>query len=394
MRQSQLFAKTARNFPKDEESINAKYLLRGGFVAKNSSGVFSFLPLGWRVLNKIIGIIRDEMNAIGAQEVLLPSLVAQRYWEKSGRWDVDIMYKLAAKEGPDASEAYGLGWTHEEAVAAIADHFIQSEKDLPAAVYQIQNKFRREPRARGGLIRTREFLMKDLYSFHATENDLAGYYQTVISAYKKILDRCSLSYKIVEAGGGAFTKEYTHEFQVLTEAGEDRIFYCNQCDFAQNKEISLLESGQPCPRCSGEIQQSRGIEAANVFKLGTRFSPWPMGSYGIGPSRLMGTLVEMFHDEQGVIWPDSVAPFAAHLLALPGSADPDRLYQRLRRDGIEVLYDDRDCSPGEKFADADLLGIPHRLLVSAKTGDRIAVRRRGLNEEKLLSYEQVHQLLF
>ena len=402
MRQSQLFSKTSKNFPKDEESVNAKYLIKGGFIAKNSAGVFSFLPLGWQVLNKINNIVQEEMNAIGAQEILLPALIARKYWEKSGRWDVDIMYKISQvhinsdKDGnPSTSyEDFSLGWTHEEVIADIAGNFIRSEKDLPLAVYQIQNKFRHEPRARNGLIRGREFLMKDLYSFHATKEDLDNYYQTIIDAYKKILDRLSLSYKIVEASGGAFTKEYTHEFQVLTDSGEDTIFYCDQCDFAQNKEIASVKLDDNCPKCDGKIKESRGIEIANVFKLGNRFSKWQMGSYGFGPSRAMGVLVEIFHDDKGIIWPDAVAPFKVHLLALPGGKNVDTIYNNLTKAGVEVLYDDRqDASAGEKFADADLLGIPHRLVVSEKTGEKIEHKRRGLLDVKLLSYNELIKLL-
>ena len=393
MKQSQLFTKTDKNFPKDETAINAKYLIKGGFVAKNSSGVFSFLPLGWRVLNKINNIIREEMNAIGGQEILMPSLVAKKYWEQSGRWDVDVMYKLAngKSQAANGAEEFGLGWTHEEVIADIAKSFIRSEKDLPLAVYQIQNKFRHELRARNGLIRAREFLMKDLYSFHASEEGLKNYYQTVIDAYRKILDRLGLSYKIVEAGGGDFTQEFTHEFQVLVSAGEDTVFYCESCNFARNKEIF---NEKECPECGKELEESRGIEVANVFKLGKKFSPWWMGSYGIGSSRLMGTLVEVFHDNSGIIWPDAITPFKVHLLVLPGGKNADTIYNNLRRDGVEVLYDDRqEISAGEKFSDADLIGIPHRLVVSEKSGDQIEHKRRGLAETKLLSYDKLVQLL-
>lgn len=402
MRLSQLFSKTSKDFPKDETSVNAKYLIKGGFIAKNSSGVFSFLPLGLRVLNKINKIIREEMDVIGGQELLLPTLVAKKYWEKSGRWDVDVMYKIQESSPNDptsdirhpTSEAFGLGWTHEEIIAAIAEQHIRSAKDLPLAVYQIQNKFRHEPRARNGLIRGREFLMKDLYSFHATKEDLQRYYLVVIGAYEKILNRLNLSYVKVEASGGAFTKEYTHEFQVLTPAGEDVVLHCGACDFAQNKEITKVAAGDACPKCaSGVIIESRGIEVANVFRLGQRFSPWYMGSYGFGPSRAMGTLVEIFNDEKGIIWPDIVAPYVAYFIALPRATNGDTLYNNLRAKGIEVLYDDRDVSAGEKFADADLLGIPHRLVISEKTKDCIEVRRRGLDEKKLLGYEELVQLL-
>ena len=391
MRQSDLFSKTEKNFPKDEESINAKYLIKGGFIAKNSSGIFSFLPLGLRVLNKINNIIREEINAIGGQEILMPALIAKRYWEKSGRWDTDVAYKLKAGE-----EEFALGWTHEEVVASFGENFIRSEKDLPVAVYQIQTKFRHEPRARGGLLRGREFLMKDLYSFHATEEDLKRYYKVVEDAYRKIFDRLSLSYKIAEASGGAFTKEYTHEFQVLTPVGEDVIFYCDKCDLAQNKEVARVAKGEKC-QCGGEIQESNAIEVGNIFKLGNRFSPpkggWFMGSYGIGPSRVMGTLVEVFHDDKGIIWPDNVAPFQVHLLSLPGAKNVDTLYNNLIKEGFEVLYDDREMSAGEKFSDADLIGIPHRLVASEKTGDQIEHRRRGLSDSKLIFYEELLQLL-
>lgn len=387
MKQSQLFTKTSKNFPKDETAINARYLIKGGFIAKNSSGVFSFLPLGWRVLSKISQIIREEMNAIGGQEILLPALIAKKYWEKTGRWDVDIAYKLKM-----ASEEFALGWSHEDLISAISESFISSDKDLPLAVYQIQSKFRYEPRARGGLIRGREFLMKDLYSFHSDKSDLENYYQTVIGAYKKVFDRLGLSYKIVESGGGLFTDDYTHEFQVLTPSGEDTIFYCDQCSFAQNEEIAKLKNGDQC-QCGTEIQESRGIEVANVFKLGQRYSKWFMGSYGIGVSRAMGVLVEVFHDNAGIIWPDSVAPFQTHLLSLPGAKDPDRIYQNLVKAGVEVLYDDREISAGEKFADADLLGIPRRLVVSEKTGDKIEVKRRGLKESRLVDGAELLKMI-
>ncbi|MEK7115077.1 MAG: aminoacyl--tRNA ligase-related protein [Patescibacteria group bacterium] len=393
MKQSELFSKTEKNFPKDEEFINAKYLIKGGFIAKNSSGIFSFLPLGWRVLNKINNIIREEMNAIGGQEILMPALVAKRYWDKSGRWDVDMAYKLKAGD-----EDFALGWTHEEVVASFGESFIHSEKDLPVAVYQIQTKFRHEPRARGGLLRGREFLMKDLYSFHATEEDLKRYYKVVEDAYRKIFDRLSLSYKIAEASGGDFTKDYTHEFQVLTPVGEDIILYCDICNFAQNKEIAKVKAGDVCGACPesdrrGEIQEGSAVEVGNIFKLGNRFSKWFMGSYGIGPSRIMGTLVEIFHDDKGIIWPDSVAPFQIHLISLPGAKNADTLYNNLVREGFEVLYDDREMSAGEKFSDADLLGIPHRLVVSEKAGDGIEHKRRGLPDTKILSYEELLQLL-
>ena len=396
MLQSRLFTKTLKNFPKDEESVNAKYLIRAGYVRKLSSGIFSYLPLGLRVLNKISQVVREEMDAIGAQEILMPALVAKRYWVKSNRWKVPVVYKVEAGD-----DEFGLGWTHEEVIAHIAEEFIRSEKDLPAALYQIQTKFRQEPRARSGLIRLREFVMKDLYSFHKTEADLNKFYDKVASAYLKIFNRLSLPVKIVEASGGDFTKEYTHEFQVLTEGGEDTVFYCDKCKFAQNREIAKVKSGEKCPNCKGGIvQESKAIEAGNIFKLGKRFSPksgdWFMASYGLGPSRAMAAIIEIHHDEKGIIWPEEAAPFKAHLLALTPSikSKADKIYKDLQKKGIELLYDDRDsASPGEKLVDADILGIPWRLVVSEKTKNKIEIKKRGSIRERLVSLAEAVKVI-
>jgi len=411
MRQSQLFTKTLKTMPKDEEAINAQLLIRGGFVRKLAAGVYTHLPLGWRVLHKINQIIREEMNAIGGQELLMPTLVPKEYWEKSKRWDTEVMYKLSVSNEKEraSAENFGLGWTHEEVITYLATHFINSYKDLPLAVYQIQTKFRNEPRAKSGLLRGREFMMKDLYSFHTTKEDLDGYYETIIAAYKKIFSRLALKPRLTEAGGGAFTKEYTHEFQVLAPAGEDTIFYCSQCDFSQNKEIVQLKEGDRCPKCGDIILVSPGIEVANVFKLGTRYSdafslkfldkngkkqPVVMGSYGIGVTRLMGTLVEVFHDVNGIMWPEAVSPFDVHLLVIGGKQSSEiaktanRIYNQLQKAGAEVLYDDRDASAGEKFSDADLLGVTWRAVISEKTLPRIELRRRDTPETKMISVKE------
>ena len=265
---SQLFSKTERDFPKDEEAINAKFLIRGGFIRKMSAGVFTYLPLAHLVLNKINQIIREEMAAIGGEEMLMPTLIAKEYWEKAGRWDVDVIYKLKTQTG----EEFGLGWTHEDVITSIAGHFIQSYKDLPRAVYQIQTKFRHEPRAKNGLLRGREFLMKDLYSFHADVADLNEYYEDVKKAYARIFKRLGLDAIVAEASGGTFTKEYTHEFQVFSPAGEDVIFYCEKCRYAQNKEVARMEEGGKCPECGGKVLTGTAIEVGNIFRLGTKFS--------------------------------------------------------------------------------------------------------------------------
>ena len=403
MLQSKLFTKTLKTFPKDEEAINAKLLIRGGFIRKSSSGVYVYLPLALRVLDKINRIIREEMNAIGAQELLMPALVAKEYWDKSRRWHTDIAYEFKSPFG----EEFALGWTHEEVISSMAAHFINSYKDLPAAVYQIQTKFRAEPRAKNGLLRGREFLMKDLYSFHADKESLDNYYQQVIAAYQKILKRLGLKARITEASGGAFTKEYTHEFQVLAPAGEDLIFYCVQCDFSQNKEIAIVQNGNRCPKCGGDIQSSSAIEVANVFKLGTRYSdafnlaftdekgsrhPVVMGSYGIGPTRILATLVEVYNDPKGIIWPAAAAPYKVHLIEIRGSGTESRckrIYNQLKKAGTEILYDDRDVSAGEKFADADLLGMSWRAVISEKTGAKVELKKRGSEKFSLISPTQL-----
>jgi len=412
MLQSKLFSKTTKNLPEGEEAKNAQLLIKGGFINKSSAGVYSLLPLGLRVLNKINNIIREEMNAIGGEELLMPALIQRKYWEQSKRWDTDVVYKTGASKKQGELE-YGLGWTHEEVIAAIAVNFLQSYKDLPKAVYQIQAKFRAEARAQGGLLRGREFLMKDLYSFHADTEDLNRYYEEVIRAYKKIFKRCGLRALVTEASGGAFTKEYTHEFQVLNPAGEDTIYYCEKCDFSQNQEIYDASRHQGC---AGKVASGRAIEVGNVFKLGTRFSEAfnlsyldssgkkhlaVMGSYGIGPTRVMGTVVEEYNDTSGIIWPETIAPCKAHIVFLGDSLkvkkEGDNLYKMLagRFGNGEVLYDDRAAAPGEKLKDADLLGMPWRLVVSEKTiaAGKIELKKRDSFQSKLLSEKQVIAVL-
>ncbi|MDP3994041.1 MAG: aminoacyl--tRNA ligase-related protein [Candidatus Doudnabacteria bacterium] len=400
MFQSKLFTKTQKEPPKDEAAINAQYLTRGGFIYKNSAGVYSFLPLGFRVIQKIAAIIREEMNAIGGQEILMPALVEKKYLDATGRWDVDVGFEVSGKK--DKSADFVLGWTHEEVLTAIAGKYISSYKDLPFAAYQIQTKFRNEPRAKSGLLRGREFMMKDLYSFHADESGLNRYYEQVRAAYLKIFERVGLETVYTVAAGGDFTAENTHEFQVLSPVGEDTIFVCAKRDYAENKEISKLKSGDNCPSCGGKIEEQKSIEVANIFPLGTKYSQAfnlqyskksgekadvAMGSYGIGLGRVMGTIVEVFHDEAGIIWPESVAPFQVHLLELGASGQ--KIYDALLKAGIEVLYDDRDESAGAKFADADLMGIPYRAVISAKTGDKIELKRRGEEKTELVSLKEL-----
>lgn len=410
MRQSQIFGKTLREDPKGEVAANARLLERGGFVYKSMAGVYEYLPLGYRVLEKINGIIREEMNAIGGQCLFLSALQPKERWEKTGRWEGmrDIMYQFK----DHSRREIGLATTHEEVITEIAIRFIQSYKDLPLFLYQIQTKFRDEPRAKSGLIRGREFLMKDLYSFHTDGKDLDKFYKIADKAYMKIFKRCGLNAYLTEAGGGTFTKEFTHEYQVLSDAGEDVIYYCGKCRFAQNKEITLLKEGDKCSKCGGIISVGKSIEVGNIFKLGTKFSeafglhysdkegnkkPVVMGSYGTGPGRLMATIVEAFHDDKGIIWKESVAPFKIHLLLIAAAKSEkfkslkryaENIYKELLAKGIEVLYDDRDeKTPGEKFADADLIGIPWRVVVSEKTMQQkgLEVKRRNSKKSKIVT---------
>ncbi len=408
MLQSQLFSRTLRENPKDAVSANAQLLERGGFIYKNSAGVYSYLPLGWRVLNKIAQVVREEMNALGAQELLMPALVERKYWEITGRWNVDIGYEVRGKE--DKQPDFFLGWTHEEVLTEIASKFISSYKDLPFSAYQIQTKFRNEPRAKSGILRGKEFIMKDLYSFHDSEEDLFKFYEECKKSYKKIFDRMSLKAIDTVAAGGAFTAAHTHEFQVLSDVGEDEIIYCEKCEYAENIEISnLLRSdlNRLCPKCGGEVSLEKAIEVGNVFPLGTKYSEAfnlkfisqkgekqlvVMGSYGIGLGRAMGTIVEIHHDDKGIIWPEAVAPFRVHLIEL-GRASAKKVYQDLQNAKVEVLYDDRQASAGEKLTDADLLGVPWRWVISEKTGDKVEVKRRDSEKAELVNHDDAFKLL-
>lgn len=408
-----MFGKTRREAPRDEVAVNAKLLTRAGFIEKLGAGIYNFLPLGWRVHKKIEQIIREEMNTIGGQELNLAALHPKAVWEKTGRWDTfDALFKLKSSPRKPDTQDYALGATHEEVLTPIVAGLISSYRNLPLYLYQIQVKFRDEQRAKSGLLRGREFIMKDLYSFHTSERDRATYYEKVQGAYEKIFKRCKLDAIYTEASGGAFSDK-SHEFQVITPAGEDEIIYCPGGDFSANVEISPVREGKQCDLGHGPLKRAKTIEVGNIFPLGTRFSeafgayftdrdgsrkPIVMGSYGIGVGRLMGTIVEVFHDDHGIIWPEEVAPYQIHLIHLRGvhSATSKvekfaiEVYEKLKGARIDVLYDDReDVSVGEKFADADLIGIPVRLIVSEKTGDKIEWKRREKEKIDLLSFSQV-----
>ena len=387
MKQSQLFTKTRREAPKDEVAKNAQLLIRAGYVNKELAGAYAFMPLGLRVLNKITNIIREEMNAIGGQELQMTVLQDKKPWEASGRWEGDaaeIWFKTKLKNETEL----GLGFTHEEPLTALMKDHIRSFRDLPVYVYQIQTKFRNEARAKSGIMRGREFLMKDLYSFSRDQKEHEAFYEKSKEAYKRVFDRLGIGGDtyVTFASGGLFSK-YSHEFQTLTETGEDTIFVHEKKRIAINKEVLNDEVLKDLGVKKDELIEKKAVEVGNIFNLGTRFSealglqykdetgkmqPVVMGSYGIGPSRVMGTIAEIHSDEKGLIWPESVAPFAVHLIALfdaDGTVKKatDELYEKLTKKGVEVLYDDRDGTAGEKFSDSDLIGIPKRIVISAKT---------------------------
>jgi len=401
MRQSQLFYKSKKDIPKDIEAISHQYLYRGDFIDQLGSGIYSFLPLGWKIHQNISNIIREEMFALGAQEVFLPALQPKNVWEKSDRWD--HMDPPLFKLNDIHKKEFALGSTHEEVIAKIGSERIESYKDLPFSLFQIQTKFRNEIRSTGGLLRTREFIMKDLYSFHADQKDFEAFYKKAGKAYLKIFKRCGLKAKMVEASGVGFTKDFTHEFQALTPVGEDTVFYCEKCDFARNKEI--IKGLKKCPDCGGRLIEERGIEIGNIFPLGTKYSkafdftfkdkdgntkPVIMASYGIGVGRLMATIIEAHHDDKGIVWPSEVAPFQVHLINLQGD---DKLYDNLVKKGIDVLYDDRDVSVGQKLAEADLIGIPHRLVVGGKNKDLIEFKERRRNKIELIKEKDLYEKL-
>lgn len=410
MKLSRLFTKSTKSAPADAETANAKFLLQGGFVRQEMAGVYSWLPLGLRVLRKVENIIREEMDALGAQEILMSALEPKENWETTGRWDtVDVLFKVPSQ----TKKEYALGPTHEEIVTPLVGSFLRSYKDLPIAVYQIQTKFRDELRAKSGVLRGREFGMKDLYSFHATQEDLEAFYQKAMDAYLRIFTRCGMDAKVVEASGGSFTKKFSHEFQIVTDAGEDLILACPSCTFAQNSEIATLKDGDACPQCGATLGTVKGVEAGNIFDLGTKFSEAfkveftdedgsrktaLMGCYGIGTTRLVGTIVEASHDDRGCIWPKSVAPYKVHVVSLKSkdaemqdriTEESEDLYDALTKQGIDVLWDDRDASPGEKLADADLIGCPLRILISEKTlkEESVEWKLRSEKDAKLVKME-------
>lgn len=414
MKQSLLFTKTQRESPSDEVSLNAELLIKAGYVYKEMSGVYSFLPLGLRVLKKIEGIIREEMNRIGGTEMKTSIFQSKDVWDKTGRWDdsvVDIWFKTKLKNGGDL----GLSFTNEEAYANILKQHINSYKDLPAYPYDFKEIFRNEARSKSGILRGREFFWKALYSFSKDEEEHNIFYEKAKEAYKNIFKRVGIGHLtyLTFASGGTFSK-YSHEFQTLTGAGEDTIYLDENRGLAINKEIYDDEELKFLGLKKEDLIEKKSIEVGNIFSLGTKFTePFNltykdkdgreklviMGSYGIGLGRLMGTVVEVLSDDRGIIWPESIAPFKIHLLSLGKDEkvlqQAEDLYKELTQKGIEVLYDDReDVSAGEKFADSDLMGIPFRVIISNRTVTEggYELKKRTEEKERIVKREELFKL--
>lgn len=412
MKQSQLFTKTQKESPSDEQARNAQLLIRAGYIHKELAGVYQLLPLGLMVVQNIKQIVREEMTALGTNELLASTIQSKEVWERTDRWDdekVDIWFKSELKAGGEI----GFGWSHEEPLANMMKNHIASYKDLPCAIYQFQNKLRNEMRAKSGMMRGREFIMKDAYSFAATEDEHNDFYERSKDAYMRVFERLGLGDDtyITFASGGAFT-EFSHEFQTICEAGEDICYINKEKDIAINEEVFNDETCKELGVTKDEMVETKTAEVGNIFNFGRqkaedvglmfndengeRIAVW-MGSYGIGVTRLMGVLVEKFADDKGIVWPWSVAPYHAHLVGLNLDDEEmkdyaDGVYESLKDMGVKTLYDDRiEARAGEKFSDSDLMGMPYRIIVSKKTKDEnvFEVVQRQTGEVKKMTMKEV-----
>ena len=414
MKMTDLFTKTNKTVPADEAAQNARLLIQAGYIYKEMAGAYAYLPLGLRVLENIKTIVRDEMNKIGGQELIMTSLQRRELWEKTDRWDdekVDVWFKSKLKNGTDV----GFGWSHEEAITEMMKNYISSYRDLPIYVYQFQTKLRNELRAKSGIMRGREFIMKDLYSYSHDETEHQAFYDAVTQAYLRVFERVGLGDVtfVTFASGGAFT-QFSHEFQTITDAGEDVIYLDRERKLAVNEEVYTDDVLAQLSLDKTKLEKVKAAEVGNIFSFGTvktdqlglTFSGQDdtdqsvvLGSYGIGITRLMGVLVEHFADSKGIVWPEHVAPFRVYLAPL-GVHDAvmkqaEELYSLLTQEGVSVLYDNRDVRPGEKFADADLMGIPHRVVISDKTvtAGTYEYKKRTEDTAEQLSKDALLQLL-
>lgn len=413
MRSTQLFTKTLKNAPADEVSKNAQLLIKAGYVYKVMAGVYAYTPLGLKVLENIKQIVREEMTSVGGQELVMSSLQRKETWETTGRWDdevVDVWFKSKLKDGTEV----GFGWSHEEAVMEMMQQYVKSYKDLPTSVYQFQTKLRNELRVKSGIMRGREFIMKDMYSLHATEEDMDQYYDKVIAAYNRCYERFGIgdSTFVTFASGGSFTK-FSHEFQTVCEAGEDVLYVNEDRTIAVNEEV-LDDATKEIGIDKSELKSVKSAEVGNIFKFGTEKSekmkfyytdntgtqqPIYLASYGIGITRVMGVIVEKMADEKGLVWPENIAPARVYLVRIGDDeavvSSSDALYEQLQSKGVNVLYDDRSARPGEKFADADLIGIPHRVVISSKTleSGKLEYKARTDAEARFMSEEELLKVL-
>lgn len=405
MRLSKLFTKTQKTTPAGEVSANAKLLIQAGYIHKEMAGVYAYMPLGLKVVEKIKQVVREEMEAIDSQELIMTNLQRPEVWKQTDRWDdknVDVWFKTKLQDGNEL----GLAWSHEEPILDLMRHHVHSYKDLPASVYQFQTKLRNELRAKSGIMRGREFVMKDMYSLHATQADMDEYYEKAIEAYKKIYERLGIGDEtfVTFASGGAFTK-FSHEFQTICSAGEDTLFVNKEKTIAVNEEV-LDDATKEIGVDKKTLKPVVTAEVGNIFKFGTEKSekmnvvftdkdgkqkPVYLASYGVGVTRVMGVIVEKFADDNGLVWPKEVAPFDVHL-ALLGDEQrkhAEAVYEELMSKGISVLFDDRDISVGQKLGDADMLGMPVRLVIGNKTGDKVEYKERTQQKTELLALEQV-----
>jgi len=407
MRLSKNFTRTIKQAPADEVARNAQLLIRAGYVHKTMAGVYSYLPLGLKVVENIKQIVREEMNKIDSQELVMSTLQCKETWQETGRWSdelVDVWFKSHLQDGTEV----GFGWTHEEPIVELLRGYLKSYKDLPISVYQFQNKLRNELRAKSGIMRGREFVMKDMYSVHASKEDLEKYYNVAIEAYKRCYDRFGIGDEtyVTFASGGAFTK-FSHEFQTICDAGEDYIYLHRGKNIAVNEEV-LDEAVKELGINRSELERVKTAEVGNIFNFGTQKSEEMrlvftdadgveqyayMGSYGIGITRVMGVIVEKFADDKGLVWPENIAPAKVYLVQIGSQSrsTADELYQKLQSAGIETIYDDRDERPGIKFADAELLGIPYRVTVSDRLLDdgKWEVSTRQTGEQRLLTADEL-----
>ena len=414
MRLSQLFTSTTKNVPADETAKNAQLLIQAGFIHKEMAGVYAYLPLGLKVLENIKAIVREEMNALNSNELIMTSLQRKELWETTGRWDdeeVDVWFKSQLKNGT----AVGFGWTHEEPITNMMKNYVTSYRNLPASVYQFQTKLRNELRAKSGIMRGREFVMKDMYIYARSQAENEKLYKEAMAAYLRVFDRVGLGdiTFVTSASGGAFTK-YSHEFQTITDAGEDIIYVDRDKRIAINEEVYNDEALAELGIEKDGLEKVKAAEVGNIFNFGTEKSEQMgfsydaengdkqfvhLSSYGIGITRLMGVIAEVFSDDKGLVWPENIAPAKVYLARLGNSAETvaaaDDLYERLTAAGTSVLYDDRDIRPGQKFGDADLMGIPYRLVISDKTiaAGTVELKARTAVDSQQISLEELAERL-